>query len=63
MMRYKCEKCGAVFEETNIIVNSWREYHGECFGFPAFETVSEDHCPRCNSTSLDEFYEENNDEI
>lgn len=58
MMRYKCAKCGAIFQETDIVVNSYREYRGECFGFPTYETVSEDHCPNCNYNYFEEYFEE-----
>ena len=62
-MMYRCRKCGSVFEETEIEVESWREYRGECFGYPAYETVSEDHCPRCNSRNIDEYWEDEDDTI
>lgn len=40
---YKCWNCGLVFEEPK----EWKEYRGECFGFPAYETMTG--CPNCNS--------------
>ena len=58
MILYKCRKCGAVFEETEIISHAWREYRGECHGFPAYETMCEDHCPRCYDTDLQEYWED-----
>ena len=53
-MMYRCRKCGKSFYESEIITNSWREYRGEYFGTPAYETVSEDHCPFCNSIDIQE---------
>lgn len=63
MMMYRCAKCKEVFPETDIEVKSWREYRGEYFGDPAYETVSEDHCPYCNSEDIDEYWEDEDDEI
>ena len=57
-MMYKCYKCGSVFEEKEIEVDTWREYRGECFGIPAYETVSEEHCPYCNSDDFEEWEED-----
>lgn len=57
MSRYKCQKCGQVFEEEEIVVDKWREYRGECHGVPAYETVSEEHCPFCRSEYFEEFTE------
>ena len=38
---YKCTECGAIFEYPA----SWEESRGECFGFPAYETMYG--CPKC----------------
>lgn len=46
---YRCEECGAIFETAE----SWKEYRGECFGYPAYETVSG--CPCCRSTDVEEY--------
>jgi len=58
MITYKCSRCGNLFKEHEIIVDTWTENRGEYFGMPAFETVSEDHCPYCNSTDIDEYWED-----
>ena len=58
MIAYRCRKCGAVFQESDIITNAWREYRGEYFGVPAYETVSEDHCPKCYETAIEEYWED-----
>lgn len=57
-MIYRCDKCGNTFEEDEIVIDKWREYRGECFGVPAYETVSSEHCPYCRS----EYFEEVEDE-
>jgi RecJ-like exonuclease len=43
---YKCDDCGHIFEdgEEQIV----RENHGECFGFPAYESYGA--CPMCGGT-------------
>ena len=62
MMMYRCAKCKEVFPKTDILVESWREYRGECWGSPAYETVSEDHCPNCNSVDIDEYWEDEDED-
>ncbi len=57
-MMYRCAKCNEVFSENEIVIKKWREYRGECFGIPAYETVSEDHCPYCNSVDMEEYDED-----
>ena len=47
-----CDRCGRVMDE----LESWREERGECFGFPAYETMW-----GCQCGSTDVFYLE--DEI
>lgn len=49
-MKYKCDDCGAVFEEEDIAV--WKESRGEFWGMPAYETMCG--CPNCFSTSINE---------
>lgn len=39
-----CLECHRTFDEDEI--KCWQEDRGECFGFPAYETVSG--CPYCN---------------
>lgn len=62
-MMYRCERCGETFNESEVVVEKWREYRGEYFGFPAIETVSEEHCPYCNSEDIEEYYEEDEDDL
>lgn len=50
-MLFKCEKCGRISHEDFII--HIKEYMGECFGFPAYETWCA--CPFCKSTDILEY--------
>lgn len=52
-MTYRCMDCGRKFYEPEIC----EEYRGECFGFPAYETVS--CCPYCHGDyeEIEEEYE------
>ena len=52
---FKCNECGAIFEETA----TWNESRGEFWGMPCSETMHG--CPECFSTDYDEF-EEGDDE-
>lgn len=56
----KCNDCGARFEYPKAV----KEYRGECFGFPAYETVG--YCPECGGWDFwpeeDENEEEEEDE-
>lgn len=63
MIRYQCSRCKAIFDKSQIVVDTWREYQGECFGFPAWETVSEGHCPECGNTYIDEYWEDYDDDF
>lgn len=54
--QYKCEDCGLVTNE----LETYRENIGECFGFPAYETVYL--CPHCGSIDLKEYYESEDEE-
>ena len=38
---YECMGCGRLFDEPG----EYREYRGECFGFPAYEAMAG--CPFC----------------
>lgn len=38
---FVCVECGLEFDEPI----EWKEYRGECFGFPAYEPMCG--CPRC----------------
>ena len=38
---YECMGCGRLFDEPR----EYREYRGECFGFPAYEAMTG--CPFC----------------
>ncbi len=58
MMQYRCLKCNQIFDESEIETESWREYRGECFGFPSYETMYEERCPHCGSTDFEEYFEE-----
>lgn len=49
MKRYKCEECGAIFDEDEIA--RWEEYRGEFWGTPAYET--EVGCPHCHSCDIE----------
>lgn len=51
-MKYKCCECGEVFDEDEV--QTWDEYRGECFGFPAYETLAG--CPQCGE-AFEEAYE------
>lgn len=53
MEMYKCEHCGAFFDESAI--SSHYEYRGECFGDPSYELVSTVICPECGA--IDEYDE------
>ena len=48
---FKCKDCGAIFEEPEEI----RDYRGEFWGFPAYETVS--CCPCCGGDDFKTYYE------
>lgn len=56
-MTYRCMDCGREFDEPEIC----EEYRGECFGFPAYETVS--YCPYCRGDyeEIEEYYESEGD--
>lgn len=56
MSAYKCVDCGAEFDEPR----EYRESRGECFGFPAFETLSG--CPFCLGDYEETTEEEEDDE-
>ena len=38
---FLCLECGALFENPRY----YRDYHGECFGYPAYEEYNA--CPCC----------------
>lgn len=48
MTNYKCNDCGAEFDEPD----SYRECMGECWGQPAYETFYI--CPVCKSEDFEE---------
>lgn len=50
MEMYKCEKCGAFFDEPEFDT-AW-EYRGECWGQPSFERVSDLKCPECGTLEM-----------
>lgn len=52
-MTYRCMDCGREFDEPKRC----EEYRGECFGFPAYETVS--YCPYCHGDyeEIEKYYE------
>ena len=56
-MLYKCDDCGCITLDEDLI--RIKEYMGECFGFPAYETW--DACPNCKSTEIYEYEEEEDD--
>ena len=45
---FRCEHCEQEFEEPK----EYREYRGECWGFPAYEALY--CCPYCNSDEIKE---------
>ena len=47
-MLYKCE-CGHIFSYPKVV----EESRGECFGFPAYETMY--YCPKCGDDCFDEY--------
>ena len=51
MMKWRCLECGKEFDE----LKHWKEYHGECFGYPAYEDMAG--CPYCYGTDVEEFDE------
>ena len=53
---YKCNDCKKTFEE----VATWRESRGECFGYPAYETMWG--CPFCYSGDYEEVKEDEEDD-
>lgn len=53
---YECLNCGHIFDEPGW----YREYRGECFGFPAWEPMAG--CPICHGAFM-EITEENDGEI
>ena len=54
---FKCADCGLIFDESEIAV--WEEDRGEFWGMPAYEKMSG--CPRCYSTSIEEYEVNEND--
>ena len=57
MEKYRCCNCGAVFNKEDA--EGKREYVGEFWGTPAYDTI--DVCPECDSEELEDFeipYEE-----
>ena len=60
MMRYKCLKCGEIIEEANLEIKAWDEYRGECWGAPAWETMTEAYCPYCQS-EVEEYMEDDDE--
>lgn len=57
----KCLYCGAIFEDSEA--KKEREYMGEHFGYPAYDTVLV--CPECGCSELEEhvdFEDVENDE-
>lgn len=54
----KCFNCGAIFEYPKLV----REYRGEFWGSPAYETVG--YCPCCGDDAIDEYhsYDDEDDE-
>lgn len=57
MRKLKCYDCGEIFDEENADTVS--ENVGEFWGAPAYMNYNA--CPRCRSTDLEEYYE-NEDE-
>ena len=54
----KCDDCGLIFAEDEIA--TWEEERGEYGGIPAYEKMAG--CPRCHSTSIDDFEENEENE-
>jgi len=52
---FRCE-CGAEFDDPCVE----REYRGEYWGTPAYETMY--YCPVCGSSSFDEIREDEEDD-
>ena len=50
MEMYKCEHCGAFFDEPTM-ETLW-EYRGECFGDASNERVSVCKCPECGTSGM-----------
>lgn len=53
-MKYKCNDCGAVFDEEDIA--HWKESRGEFWGMPCYEVMTG--CPMCHSGDLEEINED-----
>lgn len=45
-MLYVCLECGHIFDEDDVI--TWKEYRGECFGYPAYEEFMGSPCCKEN---------------
>ena len=54
LKQYRCNKCKAEFSEHEIKVFTYKEYMGEFWGSPAYETFYEYHCPECGSEDFEE---------
>lgn len=57
MKQFICADCNNIFGEDEFA--TVREYRGEFWGFPAYETISV--CPFCHSDAIDD-YKENEEE-
>lgn len=54
----KCYDCGAVFEDSEVVVEEWDEPRGEYWGMPCTEHMVEWRCPFCNSDEVDDYTED-----
>lgn len=53
---YKCNDCGAIFDEPKEV----QECMGEFWGAPAYDTFT--YCPHCGSDDFEEYDEDEEDE-
>jgi len=58
----RCNDCGKVFSENDVVVKEWDEPRGEYWGMPCSEHMVEWHCPFCNSDDVDDYYEEDDED-
>ncbi len=55
--KYRCQECGEVFDEDEVLTETEIESRGEYFGRPAYEPYTYMKCPNCRSENIEEYDE------